>query len=1002
MALTKQQILDSTHGGLDILVRLIPDLPNPPDKKKLFRSVFREESTPSANIYRGKNGVWYYKDFGDNETALNAIDFVAKLKNIPFKEALKYCADVHNIDVPTFERPEPVPDVVIYPKEDECKAVLENQTSAFHKYCTSKLNIAPEHLVKWNVGSELVKFLNAETNTWEFEKEIRTSFVFQNKQGLFLNRKRMLYGENGKRVRDFYPKSLTSKIKGEVFSFCPFGEHLFDEHPDKPVVLVESEKSAVIASYFYPGFRWLATRGQSSASSQELENLDLNSGIPVLVLADADKERKVPISFLRLVALNANVHLIDLMPEREDKSDIADFIAEGLRPEIIVPKTKSSINKDTGEVTYTPSYPDWNVVKKESGQFNSGFGSLGGYIDGYKVTVYKKNQSEKEEDDDDDDDPINFIPIEAFAEEGNDPKKDYEEYGFYQYKNQYWKFTGWASRKGPSSEAFTNFTLRVLFHIESGRTSRRLVELVNVKGIRKILDAETKQLTSLGTFKEFVESAGNFIFMGTAADHQRIKQKLYADEVPCIQVDVLGQHGDGFFSFSNGIYHNSSWLPVDDRGIISLNDKAYYIPCGNKTYNNNPSLFSNEKKVVHNPRPITFEEWATLHKKVFGNASMPAILFGVACLFSDIVFAKYNFFPLLFLYGEGGSGKGELIRSVQYLFGKPQDPLHLSSDANTDKAKIRELAQFRNLVICLEEYRNGNDKTINMLKGLWDRFGYKRSVMDSSYRTETVPISSGVMVTGNDYPTDDPLLQRLIVLELNKNQRSNEQVDAFYRLKEYQETGITSITLQLLNERQRVEEQFRDQYQLSLKELRELFKTNEVNVTDRMVGNVAVMDAMYSTLAAVIPFPFVRDDFRGYMVESMKSQAAKRDTGSEIQRFWDCLAYSANKREVVLGTHYWISGNRLCIQFGSLHAQYLITHKQMYSQAGLAKQTLLDKIKGSEAYVEYKDSMRLGTVRSSAHVFNTEKLSGEVIVALLQKGAVNPEEGEQEQNDEPF
>ena len=38
-----------------------------------------------------------------------------------------------------------------------------------------------------------------------------------------------------------------------------FGEHLLKTHPDKVVVLVESEKSAVIGSAIFPDYVWLAT-----------------------------------------------------------------------------------------------------------------------------------------------------------------------------------------------------------------------------------------------------------------------------------------------------------------------------------------------------------------------------------------------------------------------------------------------------------------------------------------------------------------------------------------------------------------------------------------------------------------------------------------------------------------------------------------------------------------------------------------------------------------------
>ena len=51
---------------------------------------------------------------------------------------------------------------------------------------------------------------------------------------------------------------------------CLFGEHLLPLYPDKPVALVESEKTAVICAGLLPKFLWLATGGKSQISAEKL------------------------------------------------------------------------------------------------------------------------------------------------------------------------------------------------------------------------------------------------------------------------------------------------------------------------------------------------------------------------------------------------------------------------------------------------------------------------------------------------------------------------------------------------------------------------------------------------------------------------------------------------------------------------------------------------------------------------------------------------------------
>jgi hypothetical protein len=67
----------------------------------------------------------------------------------------------------------------------------------------------------------------------------------------------------GKRLKGKYDtSSLPAKLKlKEDFQYKQifFGEHLLLKHPDKPVAIVEAEKTAIIASLCFPEFIWLAT-----------------------------------------------------------------------------------------------------------------------------------------------------------------------------------------------------------------------------------------------------------------------------------------------------------------------------------------------------------------------------------------------------------------------------------------------------------------------------------------------------------------------------------------------------------------------------------------------------------------------------------------------------------------------------------------------------------------------------------------------------------------------
>lgn len=60
---------------------------------------------------------------------------------------------------------------------------------------------------------------------------------------------------------------------------CFFGEHLINAAKTKPIALVESEKTALIASYYLPQFIWIASGGKNGCfntkSLSVLKNRDV-------------------------------------------------------------------------------------------------------------------------------------------------------------------------------------------------------------------------------------------------------------------------------------------------------------------------------------------------------------------------------------------------------------------------------------------------------------------------------------------------------------------------------------------------------------------------------------------------------------------------------------------------------------------------------------------------------------------------------------------------------
>lgn len=122
---------------------------------------------------------------------------------------------------------------------------------------------------------------------------------------------------------------------------CLFGEHLLRIYPNKAVALVESEKSALIASGIYPDYAWLASGGKSQLS---IDKLKILKGRAVIMFPDVDGFEYWAGKAKEMEAIGCKVIVSDLLErnaseeDRADKIDIADwlirYLSEGAVTEI--------------------------------------------------------------------------------------------------------------------------------------------------------------------------------------------------------------------------------------------------------------------------------------------------------------------------------------------------------------------------------------------------------------------------------------------------------------------------------------------------------------------------------------------------------------------------------------------------------------------------------------------------------------------------------------------
>jgi hypothetical protein len=156
-------------------------------------------------------------------------------------------------------------------------------------------------------------------------------------QGNIRDGKIMLYDPaTGRRVKQPYSHITWAhsalKLKEYNLQQCFFGEHLLNLHPTFPVSIVESEKTAIIASVYFPQFIWLATGGKHGCkwSSPQVSTVLKGRHITLWPDIKAYDDWKLKAGELSKSGLQVSIsnlfEQVATESEREAGLDIADFL----------------------------------------------------------------------------------------------------------------------------------------------------------------------------------------------------------------------------------------------------------------------------------------------------------------------------------------------------------------------------------------------------------------------------------------------------------------------------------------------------------------------------------------------------------------------------------------------------------------------------------------------------------------------------------------------------
>lgn len=536
-------------------------------------------------------------------------------------------------------------------------------------------------------------------------------------------------------------------------------------------------------------------------------------------------------------------------------------------------------------------------------------------------------------------------------------------------------------------QQISNFEIKILQHIQDEKFPIKLLKIKNVFNVEKIFDIPSDLFNTLASFENSIARQGNYLFMGSALDFKMLKSYLFDKMGNGHKIDSLGyQIGFQFWLWNNKVnLLNGESLTIDENGIFTHNDKSFYVPSANKIYLNNMSAYLPQKKMIAIQSDVSMDIYLQMMMEVHKDYSISAILFTISSLFQDIVVNEIGNFPILFLYGPGSSGKDQLAECCQSFFGIPQSAINLEGGASTLKGQIRKFAQFTNIICHLSEYKRGDSKLDGTIKGFWDRRGYEFGTIESKVSTDTVPILSSTLLTGNEYPESEALISRLLWLEFQSKTFTLEETKNYDTLKDYTKKGVSHLTDSILKHRSLVATTFKSKFRDTKEKFIDQFEVKHT----RVISNLAVLAATYAIFKDVITFPFTYNEMIKHFEKCTDNQTRKLNSSSIGTKFWDCFLASmrGNKDDrIVVFRDLRLDGNRLSFQFTSCYNKIQRQWMLQYRETAPSKVVLQDFIKKDSCFQKEVSSIKYEKGKNAR---NTSGYQIDVSKLLIQDEIIN-------------
>ena len=546
-----------------------------------------------------------------------------------------------------------------------------------------------------------------------------------------------------------------------------------------------------------------------------------------------------------------------------------------------------------------------------------------------------------------------------------------------------------------------NFYIEPLLHVyhKNSEENKRVVELTQRRVPYPIyMEWVSKEMITMQSFRQRLWEEGDINFSnGSQQLLDTINESWEGKFRKCTELRMFGQYDEGFFAFSNAIYHEVDGKyqidRVDELGLVDHNGLNYYIPAFSKIYaserRDTDKYYLDRFMMYREQRqPLQFNEWAALMNEVYkyNHNGKWAILYAFMCMFRSDIFDVDRIFTALFFIGPTGSGKSEIAYSIRALF-MPREAPVFDLNSGTAAALFTLMEKYRNIPLMLEEY---NDQQLDDVKfqslksAVYAGEGKQKRKDASSKEIDSSEVNAPLIIMGQEAPQrdDNSLSNRCIICDVpKKDDRTEHEDQIFKKLKEMEKNGLHDILLELLKLRGIVREKYpRIQHEV-YKELKDSIRGSITN-TDGL-SRILNTSSMFLAICRIIEthtglkLPFTFAEFFDIAREKVMRQVESISTSNRMHGFFTTINTLIDRGSIKEGRDFKIEqpgkitlqkqGREthllaldppdmrvLHLNISNIHYEYL----RAVGKEALSMQSLMSYLQSHEAYVGRTRSTR--------------------------------------------